>query len=465
MNISLKENVAEPFYPLFNSDKYNYIFLTSGRNAAKSTVASIWDVYTSEREEGTHSLYIRQVADTLKTSCHNQVLWVLEKLGLSANYDYSTIRTGDITNRNTGNKFIFRGLDDADKVKSIKLHKGYIKKVIFEEFDQLRGEEREINKVIRSITRGVKRGNFKFIFIMNPPQDKNHWANQYLEKMKMRPDVLHIHTDYRSMPTEWVSEEFIKDAEYSKQLDYKNYEWEFLGIANSDGSDDSLIKMEHLRQALVKNPKYLHTDVCDIGVDVARFGEDRTEIYARIGNDATVFHKELVKVDTMGTVGEVMNTIKYIQDKYDIEKINVKIDDTGLGGGVTDRLNELRPNGVSIYPINNGNRCRNKTRIGHNTKVEDVVSNVGTEMWYLFNNLLIENNEVIKQGGKPILAIPHDYELLDELSNRNKERTSNGKLRLEGKETLRKRIGKSPDKADALMLCFYEDTGSKWGWN
>lgn len=459
--IRLSEEVAEPYYPLFDDnfmEDKTYIFLTSGRNAAKSTVASIWDVLLGEQYPEKHTLYIRQVADTLKTSSHNQVLWVLNKFDIEQSYYFSDKILSDITHRRTGNKKLFRGLDDASKVKSIKVKSGYIQRVIFEEFDQLVGGESDVNKVIDSITRGVEYGEFKFVFIMNPPQDKNHWSNKFLEKMKLRSDTLHIHTDYRQMPTHWVSQEFITNAEYYRKNDFKYYEWSFLGIPNEDGNLSAMIKMEDLMNKVAEEGKdysHLHNTTLDIGIDVARFGDDRTEIYGKIGMDCTVLHVEMEKADTMEIVGRVTHEINILKGTYPhIDTINIKVDDTGVGGGVTDRLAEL---GIGhIYPVNNGEKCRNNTLVG-GRPLSDIISNVATESWYTFNELIKSEQEVV---------IPNDYELLEELSSRRKEYTSNGKLRLESKDKVRKERGMSPDKADALILCFYEGAERRaWGWN
>ena len=107
------------------------------------------------------------------------------------------------------------------------------------------------------------------------------------------------------------------------------------------------------------------------------------------------------------------------------------IDDTGVGGGVTDRLRKL---GANVIPINFGGKAQNKN------KYPDIIS----EMWFCLA-------DQIKHIG-----IPRDLELMAELAGRYYKYTNDERRKVESKEEYKKRTGRrSPDKADALILAFY----------
>ena len=127
---------------------------------------------------------------------------------------------------------MFKGLDKAKKSKSIKISKGYFKYLWFEELDEFAGEEE-----IRTVQQSVLRGGAKFIVFksFNPPISKANWANKYVQKP--REDALRHKSDYRSVPEEWLGEQFINDAEHLKEVNEKAYRHEYLGEPVGTGTN------------------------------------------------------------------------------------------------------------------------------------------------------------------------------------------------------------------------------------
>ncbi len=186
----------------------------------------------------------------------------------------------------------------------------------------------------------------------------------------------------------------------------------------------------------------------DIGVDVARFGDDETVIAPKIG--MRVFDlKPYSKQDTMVTVGHVIDTYRWYREKFpQIEKARVKIDDSGVGGGVTDRLREVvieQELDIEVIPVNNGE-----------SSDDEHYENRGTETWGIVRELLEENFSGHMQGKPSSIQLPDDERLISQLSTRKYRMTSRGKIALERKEDMKKRGLSSPDRADAVILAFYE---------
>ena len=196
---------------------------------------------------------------------------------------------------------------------------------------------------------------------------------------------------------------------------------------------DGLIALEWVESAMNREPNY--TGELVIGVDVARFGDDETVLAARIGESALPL-KMWRKTDLMTTCGRIIGELERLMKKYECGRATINVDDTGVGGGVTDRLREVvreKNLRVTIHGCNNGAKPRDSHYV-----------NWGTESWFAIRDKL--------QAGS--ITLPQNEELAAQLSTRKYFLTSADKLALEQKSEYKKRIGRSPDRADAIILCF-----------
>ena len=234
----LSKCIGKAFYGVHNdiqAGKHTYYDLTGGRGSLKSSCVSVEIIYNMMKKENKnkHAVIYRKVGDTLETSVFSQIEWAIDILGVSRLWKLtkSPMRAEYLP---TGQKIIFKGLDKAAKSKSIKVPFGYIGYLWFEEFDEFSGEE-EIRKVQQSVIRG---GNDFVVFkSMNPPKSRQNWANDYIEKEKLRKDTLVSQTTYLTSPKEWLGQQFIDDAEWLKMVNPKAYEYEYLGIPIGNGTE------------------------------------------------------------------------------------------------------------------------------------------------------------------------------------------------------------------------------------
>lgn len=134
----------------------------------------------------------------------------------------------------TGQKIMFFGLDDAGKVKSIKLPFGYIGITWFEELDQFAGENE-----LRKVTQSTMRGGDKFwdFRSFNPPISNLNWANEYAEEAEKSEDTLITRNTYLDVPPEWLGAQFFEEAEKLKQCNPRAYAHEYLGQAVGTGGN------------------------------------------------------------------------------------------------------------------------------------------------------------------------------------------------------------------------------------
>lgn len=207
-----------------------YVF-PGGRGSTKSSFVSLQVIDLIMKNDQIHAVVMRQVADTLRSSVYQQILWAIEALGLTDEFR-ATVSPLEITRTSTGQKIYFRGADDPGKIKSIKVPFGYIGILWLEELDQFTGPE-SVRKIEQSVIRG---GDIAYIFkSFNPPKTANNWANKYIKVPK--GSRLVTESTYRDVPAKWLGKPFVEEAEFLKATNPDAYENEYLGVANGSGGN------------------------------------------------------------------------------------------------------------------------------------------------------------------------------------------------------------------------------------
>lgn len=174
-----------------------------------------------------------------------------------------------------------------------------------------------------------------------------------------------------------------------------------------------------------------------IGVDVARFGEDKSVIYVRKGLDGrTSKPLKFSGIDNMVLAGRVAELYRQL----DADALFV---DAGGGAGVIDRLRQLK---VPVMEVSFAGKPNN-SRFNDESVL---VANKRAEMWAAMRSWL-------KNGG----AIPDDTELEEELTGVEYGFNLRDELQLERKEDMKARGLSSPDTADALALTFAYPVGQR----
>ena len=163
-----------------------------------------------------------------------------------------------------------------------------------------------------------------------------------------------------------------------------------------------------------------------VGVDVARFGDDKTCLSLGDGERVNEI-RAYVKEDTMQTTGRVMGVLNANPGTRPV------VDVLNMGAGVVDRLREQ---GVKVLAFHAGRKTHRTDRSG-----ELQFANVRAAAWWLFR-------EALEDGG---IALPPDDDLTGELCAPRWSQTSTGRIKVESKDEIRKRLGRSTDKADAVI--------------
>lgn len=185
-----------------------------------------------------------------------------------------------------------------------------------------------------------------------------------------------------------------------------------------------------------------------VGVDPARLGPDSTVIAIRQEGIIREL-KSWTRLDTMATTGLVVKELDRLGMAPGLKYVKpdgtswgykengyvrtagsglVVVDEVGLGGGVLDRLKEQ---GYTARGFNGGRTARDPRFL-----------NARAEAFWGLRKLLEEGR----------LAVPHDDKLFEELLALQWTVTSAGRVKMEGKDDLRGRLGRSPDRADAVAM-------------
>lgn len=234
MTYRLSELIAPAYYPVHRAikeHKYTHYNFPGGRGSLKSSFVSEEVILLIKRNPGIHALVMRKVGNTLRTSAFAQYQWAISILGLEREFTCHTSPL-EIIYKPTGQKILFFGADNADKLKSIKLPFGYIGITHFEEKDQFAGRQ-EIRTILQSTMRGGELfWNFE---TYNPPISRSNWAN--IDSLEERADRLTFKSCYLDAPREWLGEQFFLEAEALKAVNERAYNHEYLGEATGTGGN------------------------------------------------------------------------------------------------------------------------------------------------------------------------------------------------------------------------------------
>ena len=222
-----------------------------------------------------------------------------------------------------------------------------------------------------------------------------------------------------------VSDAYVEEMKQRYGEDSNAYRVRVLGEFPL-ADDDTVIPIDLVVSAMNRDVE-ARPDVRPIwGLDVARFGTDKSALAKRYGHVIT-------EVMTWGGL-DLMQLCGRVKAEYDALKpsdrpLEILVDSIGLGAGVVDRLREL---GLPARGVN----------VAESPALGQTYTNLRAELWFRVKAWLEQRNS----------KLPNDEGLLAELVSPRYTFTSNGKMKVEGKDDMRKRGLSSPDRADAVCL-------------
>jgi len=236
-----------------------------------------------------------------------------------------------------------------------------------------------------------------------------------------------------------VSQEYIDDMKSRYGEESNAYRIRVLGeFPRSD--DDTIIPMELLESAKHRDTRAYEDAPIIWGLDVARFGSDSSVLCKRQSNVVHTLERWR-NLDLMQLTGAVV--AQYEACDHKSRPAEILVDSIGLGAGVVDRLMELK---LPARGIN----------VSESPAMGGTYLNLRAELWHKAKAWLEKRD----------CKIPNNEDLIGELATVRYTFTSNGKIKIESKDDIRKRGLKSPDMADAFVLTFASDAATiSWGSN
>ncbi len=223
MKINLAKKIGKGYKTFWNF-KGRYRVVKGSRGSKKSTTTAQWIIYNMMKYPLANTLVLRRVFNTHKDSTWTQLKWATNNLGVSHLWHFSKSPL-EATYKPTGQKILFRGLDDPMSITSITVEKGYLCWGWFEEAFQVMNED-DFNKIDMSIRGELPPGYFKQITLTFNPWSEKHWLKK---RFFDNPDdnTLALTTNY--MCNEWLGEDDIKLFESIKKNNPRRYKIEGLG--------------------------------------------------------------------------------------------------------------------------------------------------------------------------------------------------------------------------------------------
>lgn len=312
------------------------------------------------------------------------------------------------------------GADNPDALRGL-----YFDGVVMDEVAQMKPE------VWQEIVRPALADRNGWAVFIGTPKGQNLFAQLYelarREQKAGNPDWCAML--YRVDQTHAVPDEEL--AALKAEMSENAYKQEFL-CDFAAASDDVFIPLQIVQEAVnrdMDNTMYQHAPIV-LGVDVARFGDDRSVITVRQG----LMLLEQVSyrgLDLMALSGKVAAKAQ------EVEADAVFVDGVGVGAGVVDRLRQL---GLDVIDAQAGAKAIDPSKY----------VNRRAEMWQAMRDWL-------KAGG----SIPDDPDLVADLIGLTYSFAPGGQVKLESKDDLKKRGLPSPDTADSLALTFFDPVFSK----
>lgn len=265
------------------------------------------------------------------------------------------------------------------------------------------------------------------VMAANPTREDGYF---YESHHKMRSSWSALHWNGEDSPM--VSKDYIDGMRRKYGVDSAIYQVRVAG--NFAAAVDGIIPLSWCEAAKERNVLPFVSAPVIWGLDVARFGDDSTALAKRKGNIQFEPTREWWGKDTMQTVG----LIKQEYDRTDDKPDSINVDVIGIGAGVVDRGREI---GLPMVGIN----------VAESASADDRYNRLRDEIWFKGREWLEARD----------CKLCDDDALIGELTTARYQVLSSGKIKVEGKDEMKRRGVASPNRADAWLLTFAHVPGNR----
>jgi len=298
-------------------------------------------------------------------------------------------------------------------------------------------EASSIDTAIFDAAGGSLSGNATLLMVGNPTRSEGYFFDAFT-KLSHRWWTRTVSCE----DSPRVTPEYIEEMEERYGRDSNTFAIRVLGEF-AESTDDTIISNALVESAVTRDVDLTEASPIVWGLDIARYGSDKSALCKRQGNHVTEPIMSWSQLDTMALTGAVHAEYQKAQEA-DKVPVEVLCDSIGVGAGTCDRLREL---GLPAIDINTG----------ESASISGQYKNLRAELWHRSKEWFERRN----------VRIPRDERLMFELCSPRYSYESSGKIRMETKAEMKKRLGHkgSPDFADAFVLTFAGTSATISGMN
>mgnify|MGYP003066668146 FL=1 len=223
-SIKLPKIVGKGYKSYWNF-RGRYAACKGSRASKKSKTTALRIIYNMMKYDKSNTLVVRKTYRTLKDSCFTDLKWATRRLEVEHlwEFKYSPL---EATYLPTGQKILFRGLDDPLKITSITVDYGFLCWVWLEEAYEITSEK-DFDTLDESIRGELPPYLWKQWMITFNPWNEHHWLKKRFFDVKNDPDILAITTNYKC--NEWLDEADLRLFDNMKEKNPRRYQVAGLG--------------------------------------------------------------------------------------------------------------------------------------------------------------------------------------------------------------------------------------------
>ena len=273
--VSLPKMIGKGYKTFWNF-KGRYRVCKGSRASKKSKTTALWYMYhlSNPKYSDANLLVVRKVFRTLKDSCFTDLKWAAKRLGVDYLWEFKESPL-EVTNIKTGQKILFRGLDDSLKITSITVEHGYLCWGWIEESYEIT-KEKDFDTLDESIRGEIPEPLFKQWTITFNPWNDRHWLKKKFFDVKGDPDILAMTTNY--LCNEWLDETDLNLFERMKKNNPKRYQ--VAGLGNWGVVDGLVYENWHEENYdLITKKDYMQLDTADKELKNYVFRDDLKSVF------------------------------------------------------------------------------------------------------------------------------------------------------------------------------------------
>ena len=219
----LSDIVLPAYKEFWHTDK-TYVICKGSRGSGKSKQSALWHIWNMRKNSLSNTLVVRKVYRTIKDSCYSDLCWANEQLGMDDEWR-CTLNPLEITRKKTGQKILFRGLDDGMKIASVSVPHGVLNYLWIEELYEI------MNEAAFDIIDESIRGELPDGYHKRVTATLNPWSEHHFSKKRFfdnpADNVLAMTTTY--MDNDRLSEDDFRMFEEMKTRNPRRYQVAGLG--------------------------------------------------------------------------------------------------------------------------------------------------------------------------------------------------------------------------------------------